>query len=563
MLKEKKKIEFRKVKSGSGKIILSGKDLGIGDVNQVSKYLASVDLSRNKDTLDRINASYNVIYDLVKDDIPVYGVTTGVGGMSNVVISNQEAEAFQNNLPWAHKAGAGRLIRNEDVRAGMLLRANSLMRGASGVRLELIERLKIFLNEGVTPYTYEYGSIGASGDLVPLAYTTGCVVGLDERYLVSFRGEELNCLDALGRLGLKPMKLEYKEALAMMNGTSMMTGIAANAIYDAESLLSLTLGVHSLIFQGLLVANQPLHPFLHRNKPHLGQVWVAEEMVRLLEGSNMIVDEFDGHLKNTKNDLVQDRYSVRCLPQYLGPIMEGLKNLKDQIKVEINSTTDNPLVDSENGMCLHGGNFLGQYIGTGMDQLRGHLSLMAKHMDAQIALLVMPFFSKGLSPSLVGNQDSSINVGLKALQLTANSLMPMIQFYGNALTPNFATHAEQFNQNINSLGYGSANLARESIVMYEQYLAVSLIFATQSVDLRTKLMQGDYDARKMLSTRTSRIYKTIYEILGVACGSDRPLVFDDRDQSLENYISRIKADIQSGGRLVESVKEVSDSLRAC
>jgi phenylalanine ammonia-lyase len=201
----------------------------------------------------------------------IYGVTTGFGGMANVLIAGEDAADLQNNLLFL-KAGAGRRLPKADVRAAMLLRANSHLRGASGVRLDLIRRIEIFLNAGVTPHVREFGSIGASGDLVPLASITGALIGVDPCFTVDFNGEEVDALTALERLGLPRLRLRPKEGLAMVNGTAVMTGIAANCIYDAHVLLALALGAHALAIQALGGTDQSFHPFIHTHKPHPGQV---------------------------------------------------------------------------------------------------------------------------------------------------------------------------------------------------------------------------------------------------------------------------------------------------
>lgn len=233
-----------------------------------------------------------------------------------------------------------------------------------------------------------------------------------------------------------------------------MTGIAAQCVYDAQLLLKMTMNTYALFIQGLNGSNQPFHPFNHTHKPHPGQRWVANSMLELLKGSKLIRDELEGRLEYKIGELVQDRYPVRCLPQYMGPLVEGLDNIAQQVTTEINSASDNPLIDPDKGMDYHSGNFLGQYIGIAMDQLRYYLGLMAKHLDVQIALLVTPEFSNGLPPCLIGNTQRTVNMGLKGLQISGNSFMPLLTFYAHPLIDRFPIHAEQFSQNISSLGHG-------------------------------------------------------------------------------------------------------------
>jgi len=541
---------------------LNGRDLHIEDVHQVSILQSFVQLSQDSSVIERIYKSRDVVKKTVEKGEPLYGVNTPFGGMANVQIPVEEVEALQNNLPWPHKTGAGGRLHDSDVRAAMLLRANSLMQGASGVRLELIQRFVDCLNAGFIPHVYEFGSIGASGDLVPLSYILGSVIGLDSAYKASFKGEAMDSVSALRQAGLAPLSLAPKEGLAVINGTSVMTGMAANCMYEAEVLLTMNLGAHALLFQGLGATNQSFQPVIHKYKPHPGQAWVADRMLRLLQGSDMIRDEQKGGSQCRDNGPIQDRYSLRCLPQYLGPIVENMAHIKGQIEVEMNSATDNPLIDPDQGCAFNCGNFLGQHIAMGMDHLRHCFGLLSKHLDVQIAMAVAPEFNNGLSASLVGNSERSTNIGLKGLQITANSMMPLLNFYGNSLADRFPTHAEQYNQNINSQGFGSAYLTRKSLDILQRYIAISLIFGVQSVDLRAKTQCGHYDARKLLSPSTLKIYDGVYKVTGVSPSSSSPYIWNDNEQSLDSYITLIAEDIIHGGLIKQAMKDSLARLRS-
>ncbi len=541
-------------------VVLCGDSLAISDVVRVARYGAQVGLTGNEEALRRVEASSAYIIKATEacrpiagrippTCKPIYGVTTGFGGMANVYISPEAAGDLQRNLIHFHKAGAGRRLPVSDVRAAMVIRANSHMLGVSGLRLELIRRIVTFLNARVTPHVREFGSIGASGDLTPLAAITGSLIGLNESFTVDFDGEEMDSLSALARLGLPRLDLLPKEGLAMINGTCVMAGIASQCVHEALLLLKLAMGVHALFIQGLNGTNQSFHPFIHRNKPHTGQVRTAAWMLQLLKGSGLIRDELEGRLEYETGRLIQDRYSIRCLPQYLGPIVDGIDSVARQVATEINSACDNPIIDAEKGIDYHGGNFLGQYIGVAMDQLRYYLGLMAKHLDVQIALLSAPEFSNGLPPCLIGNTERMVNMGLKALQICGNSVMPMLSFLGQSLVDRFPTHAEQFNQNINSLGLGSASLARQSIQTFYQYMAVALIFGVQAVDLRAHLVAGHYDARSVLSPASSVLYEVVREVVDRPPSPDRPYIKNDDEQALEDHIRLIAADIEAGGRI--------------
>jgi len=538
----------------SSQIVTVGdRHLTVDEVVSVARYGALVRINDSPEVLQNVQASCDYIRDAVESGQPIYGVTSGFGGMANVVISRECAALLQNNLMWYHKVGAGQGLPLADVRAAMLLRANSHLHGASGIRLELIRRMETFLNAGVTPHVHEFGSIGASGDLTPLAYITGALIGLDRCYTVDFNGEEMDAPTALSKLGLEPLQLLAKEGLAMMNGTSVMTGIAANCVYDTRVLLALSMGAHALAIQGLNGTNQSFHPFIHKLKPHSGQKWAADQMLNLLAGSLLVRQELDGSHDYRGENPIQDRYSLRCLPQYLGPIVDGIKQITQQVEVEINSVTDNPLIDVENQASYHGGNFLGQYIGVGMDQLRYYIGLLAKHLDVQIAYLVAPEFNNGLPASLVGNRQRNVNMGLKGLQITGNSIMPLLTFYGNSIADRFPTHAEQYNQNINSQGFASANLARRSIEIFQHYMAIALMFGVQAVDLRTYIAADHYDARATLSPATRDLYLAVRDVVGQPPSPDRPYIRNDHEQALDEHIARIAQDIATGGQIVAAI----------
>ena len=541
-------------------LVVDQGNLTIDEVVSVARYGVRATLSDDHKLLEGVKASCDYIQNAVESGAPIYGVTSGFGGMANVVVSSEQATELQNNLVRYHKVGAGRKLPLEDVRAAMLVRIKSHLYGASGIREEIIRRMEIFLNTGVTPHVYELGSIGASGDLTPLSYITGALLGLSSDYQVNFDGEDIDALTALEKLGLSPLQLLPKEGLAMMNGTSVMTGIAANCVYDTRVLLALSMGVHALAIQGLKGTNQSFHSFIHNCKPHWGQKWSASQMLNLLAGSQLSRNELDGSHNYRGEEPIQDRYSLRCLAQYTGPIVDGLLQIAQQIEIELNSATDNPLIDVDNQVSYHGGNFLGQYVGTAMDQLRYYIGLLAKHLDVQIASLVAPSFNHGLPASLVGNTDNPVNMGLKGLQITANSIMPLLSFYGNSIVDRFPTHAEQFNQNINSQGFNSATLARRSVEIFQQYMAVALMFGVQAVDLRNYLVTSHYDARESLSPATINLYTAVRDVVGKPPNSKQPYIWNDREQSLDEHIALITDDIASGGQIVQAVNDILSSL---
>jgi phenylalanine ammonia-lyase len=541
-------------------IVISGEGLSLADIAAVARG-AKVRLSTDAAVQARLAKSLAIIRQGVEQGEQIYGVTTLFGGMADTQVGPELLVDLQRLALWQHKSTTGPRVADGDVRAAMLLRANSLMKGVSGIRREIIERYATFLNAGATPHMYQRGSIGASGDLVPLSYVAGAILGLHPAFLVDLDGETLDSHTALARLGLEPITLQPKEGLALNNGTGASTGIAAIATDRALDLTALALGIHALYAQAMLSTSQSFAPFIHEVKPHPGQVWVARQMAALVHGSKVIRDEAAGNRGHRQGKLIQDRYSLRCLPQYLGPVIDGIAQVARQITVEANSANDNPLIDPGTGEIFHTGNFLAQYTGVAMDQLRYHIGLMAKHIDAQIALLMTPEFSYGLNASLVGNAASGVNVGLKSLQIGGNSMMPLISFYGQSIVDRFPTHAEQFNQNINSQAMNSANLARESLDVFEHYLAVALICGVQAVELRAKLTTDSYDARTMLSAPTAALYEMARVAALGAPDATRPLHWNDLDEFIQPKVEGVLSNISACGSILEALNPVRTTLR--
>ena len=531
--------------------------LSLDNIIAVSRGLRKTEISQDPNLHTQLQASRQFIENAVDNGDAIYGVTSGFGGLAHIAIPREDVEPLQNNLTWFHQVGTGDYLPDEHARGAMLLVMNALMQGKSGIRFDIIERLNLFLNNQATPKLFDLISIGASGDLCPLSYITACLIGSGPSWKMQYKGEVQSALAVLDQLGLQPLPLQAKEGLALVNGTGVMTSIAAHCIYDSKQLIKVAMAVHALLIQGLAGTNQSFHPFIHAAKPHPGQQYAASTMLALLRGSALIRDELDGRHEHRDNDLIQDRYSLRCLPQFMGPIVDGINTIYQQVECEANSVTDNPLIDSDNNISLHGGNFLGQYIGLGMDQLRHHIALLAKHIDVQIAVAVNQHFNRGLPPLLIGNPARRYNGGLQGLQIACNSITPLLGFYANPLTPHFPTHADSFNQNINSQGFGSANLARRSVSLWQQQLAMALMFGVQAVDLRTYVNHNHYDARQTLSPLTNSLYCAVKDLLDIAPSDSKPYVWNDDEQILEHHIAALVTDLQNiDSRIIASLAEI-------
>lgn len=529
--------------NNSPSVVIGEAPLSLNDIFAVAFHQKPVSLSRNPKIKDSVTHSYNAFQTAIAEGNLIYGVNSGFGGMANSHLEQADCCDLQENLLWFMQTGTGNFLDYPYVRATMLIRCCSLIQGLSGIRWELIERLVAFLNLNITPKVNEIGSIGASGDLVPLTQITAALIGLNEQLQVDInpgtaKHRTISCQEALSSHGLQPIRLHGKEALAMVNGTSASTAIAAINLIRAKSLLDKALNFHCLAIQGLHASTEPFTAFIHQHKAHPGQIEVAELLRQRLEGSQLIRQQ-----AYKQGELAQDRYSLRCIPQFLGPIWEAVSHLEKQIMTEANAVTDNPLVDSQQTF-YHGGNFLAQYIGIAMDQLRFYIGLTAKHIDTQIALTVDSHFNNGLANNLIGNPNRRVNMGLKGLQITGNSLVPTLTYLGNTYVDRFCTHAEQFNQNINSLAFGSGVLAKQSLDVFCQYLSVATIFAIQLVDLRCFQLFGHYHSLETLSKHSRTDYLDVYNTLAKSLEANEPLIKDDNQQILSHWLQALQQRIE-------------------
>ncbi|CAF1084107.1 unnamed protein product [Adineta ricciae] len=298
------------------------------------------------------------------------------------------------------------------------------------------------------------------------------------------------------------------------------------------------------------------------------QIDVAALLLDLTDGSKMMYDALDGKLtKRSVEALIQDRYSLRCCPQFLGPMVETMHDIARIIEIEMNSANDNPLVDTDTGKVYCGGNFLGEHVAIAMDRLRQTVGLLGKHLDVQIAQLVTPEFSNGLSGCLVGNRARQVNIGVKALQLTGNSIMPYLLFLGTSMADKFPTHAEQYNQNINSMGHMSACLARQSIFVLTQHISICLLICVQALDLRANLIQEEqtgYDARPLLSDKSRQLYEAIRSVINVPISKDRPYIWDDGEYAYDEQIASVTTALTTNqnGPLHKALESTIDWLRS-
>lgn len=407
----------------------------------------------------------------------IYGVNTLFGSMADQRVSPNQQSQLQHQLLLDHALHVGKPLPIAHVRAAMLLRVNSLAQGYSAIRPAILQRYLDLLNDQLTPVVYDLGSIGASGDLVPLATLAASALALPGGHGV-YQGDQI--VPAEEALSSRPrLQLKAKEGIALINGTSFSTAIAGNVMLASRHLLAHQLQLHAATAEVMQFDVATLQAEFQQLKPFPGQLWVSRYLQSLLQQSAWVHSRQARQLAFEQGALLQDRYSLRCLPQFWSPMLEQFERSRDAVLIEANSVTDNPVLI--NGQLHHGGHFLAQHIAWAMDGMRQVFSQAAKHIEAQISMLVEPAYSRGLPASL---SLSSESVAVKPLQLASNAITPQIQLLANPMTNLFPVHAEQLNQNINSLAFGSANLADQSLDWLAEQSALFALIVARALLIR-------------------------------------------------------------------------------
>ena len=453
--------------------------LSIEDVLAVAQRRAPAALQADAAFRQRIAKGAQFLDTLLDKEGVIYGVTTGYGDSCVVAVPLKHVEALPRHLYTFHGCGLGRLLDAEATRAVLAARLRSLSHGVSGVRLELLERLQGFLAEDVLPLIPEEGSVGASGDLTPLSYVAATLAGERD---VLWRGEVRNAAEVHRALGWTPLTLRPKEALALMNGTAVMTGLACLAYARADYLLQLATRITALNVIALQGNPEHFDERLFAAKPHPGQTQVAAWLRQ-----DLAIDAPTAPLHR-----LQDRYSLRCAPHVLGVLADSLGLLRQFIETELNSANDNPIIDAEAERVLHGGHFYGGHIAFAMDSLKNLVGNVADLLDRQLALLVDVRYNHGLPSNLSGAPAATamINHGFKAVQIGASAWTA--EALKNTLPASvFSRSTECHNQDKVSMGTIAARDALRSLELTEQVAAATLLAANQGVWLR---QQGGHEA---------------------------------------------------------------------
>jgi histidine ammonia-lyase/phenylalanine ammonia-lyase len=506
-------------------IVLDGRHLRLDEIERVSRRGAGVGLTADPHTRRAIEASMDLAAKLVARGEPIYGVTTGFGDSARRQIGPAKARTLQVRLVDCLGHGTGATTSVATARAVVLIRANNLARGHSAVRGALVERLLELLNSGITPIIPEEGSVGASGDLIPLSYVAAALTGART---VRHRERVCGALEALRAEGLEPLVLEPKEGLALVNGTAFMTAFAALAAVDARRLALLSDVCTALCVEALVAVAGPFDSFLHDvAKPHPGQIRSAANVRALLEGSTLArpYAELLGKLGTTEAGFreleasVQDKYSIRCAPQFTGVLWDTLEWVERWLEVEINSSNDNPLFDAESGAVHSGGNFAGGHVALAMDALKTAVASVGDLMDRQLELVVDEKFNHGLTPNLIprlppGHPEEGLNHGFKAMQLACSSLCAEALSRCMPLSA-FSRSTECHNQDKVSMGATAARQARDVVELVEKIAAIHLIALCQAADLRGPGGLG----------RTRMVYERVRSRVA-ALEIDRPMADD-------------------------------------
>lgn len=425
----------------------------------------------------RMERSRAYVEMLLAQNERIYGVTTGFGRLSEVFISPTRRSELQLNLIRSHSSGLGRHLSAREVRTIMLLRANALAHGFSGCRVDLVERLFAFLARGMHPVVPEVGSVGASGDLAPLAHVALALIGEGE---MEVDGITVPASEALARAGLAPLRLVEKEGLALINGTQGTTGFTLLALLGGESLLETADVAGAMTLEGLRGTPEPFRPAVHRARPHAGQITSAARLWSLLADSEIR----ESHRYNDPR--VQDAYSLRCMPQVHGAAREVLRYVRGIVEVEINSATDNPLIFPDEDLVVSAGNFHAQVVAQAADFLAIALADVASISERRLERLLNPDLSE--LPAFLA-KDPGIQSGLMITQLAAADLLAEMKVLAHPASVDSVPTSGNKEDHV-SMGFTAGRKARRAVECLEYVLAIELLAGAQALEFLRPLQPG-------------------------------------------------------------------------
>jgi histidine ammonia-lyase len=441
----------------------------------------NVYISKEENFVKHIDASHKFLSDTIKDGKPIYGVTTGYGDSGKNYLEANEADLLQQNLYRYHGCGVGKLLSAETSRYALTARLISLSKGYSAVSYELLERFELLLKHKIYPAIPSQGSVGASGDLTPLSYIAAVIAGEREAY---YEGKLQNTADIYKKLGIKPYLFKPKEALAVMNGTTIMSAIALVSLQEFKILLNSMESFVAGMYEVLLCDITPLEKFVHEVKPFKGQVKSAESILQKTKDSKLTHGRDERYAKffSDNNLNIQDTYSMRCAPQILGVIRDNLNISEKWVEEEINSVNDNPLIDAKNKKIYTSGNFYGGYVAHAMDTLKICAANLADLLDKEFAILVDHKFNRGLGENLKLKKENFFH-GFKAMQITLSSLAADVVKNTTAASIH-SRPTESLNQDKVSMGTTAALDFSKMLPDIKNMLSIAFIGLAQAADIR-------------------------------------------------------------------------------
>ena len=476
----------------------------------------------------RIEDSFQFLIEFAKDKV-IYGINTGFGPMAQYKIENDEIEQLQYNLIRSHANGIGTHLAPDYVKAVMLSRLHTLALGFSGVSTELTTTLEKFINNDIYPLIPEHGGVGASGDLVQLAHLAQSLIGEGK---VMFEGKVQETAKVLKKLNISPLKLQIRDGLAVMNGTSCMSGISALNLIQSEKLIDWAILASSVMNELTASYDDSFSAELNASKRHVGQQKVAQIMREHLKDGNVLKKRND-HLFNQDkikdqeyfSEKVQEYYSLRCVPQILGPVLDAWNNAKEVVENEYNSANDNPIICRDTKNVYHGGNFHGDYISYEMDKLKIGITKASLLMERQLNYLMNAKLNDKFPPFL-NRGKLGFNFGLQGMQFTAVSTAAENQTLSNPMSVHSISNNGD-NQDIVSMGTNSALLTKRVIDNGFEVLAIHLVAIAQAMDISN--IHQEY------SKSAQELYKFVRE--------DVPELVDDI--SLNDHLNKLKSRLSS------------------
>jgi len=485
-------------------MIVGGRDLSLSDFYKVLYQDEKIEIAN--EALDRVQKSFTFLQEFSAKKV-IYGINTGFGPMAQFAINDSDKVQLQYNLVCSHAAGTGKAISDLNIRAALLVMLNNLSQGYSGIHSDLIKLIAAFINKGLIPFVPEHGGVGASGDLVQLAHIGLNLIGKGE---IFYKNNLKSASEVFSLEGLKPLKIRIREGLAMINGTSVMTGISLVNVMQAKQLLNWSIAASAVINEIVNSFGDYFSEELNRVKRHPGQQYIAQKMRWLIQGSALSKKRenefYNGNSAQEKfKTRVQEFYSIRCIPQILGPIYDTILAAEKLFINEANSVHDNPVVDFETKNVYHGGNFHGDYVSFESDKLKIAITKLSMIIERQLNFLMNNKLNE-LLPPFVNLGTLGLNLGMQGVQFTATSTTAENQ------TLSFPMYVHSIpnnndNQDIVSMGTNSALLTQKVIENACQVMAIELIAIIQAVDHLS--IEND------LSEKTKKIYDALRLVVPV------------------------------------------------